>query len=132
MKLENALSAASAISELSEVEHNNSSYLALSYCVDIIINEIGNVRYKDFSGDRILQDHLDQAQSLAFLVAAMAFDHINKDQPWPEFEASCLYRCISDLHNDLRGERKHDWSNQDHWASASSAREDLAKIRSES
>ena len=119
----NGYNAASAISSLSDIEINSDVALAVSAMCEIVRVDIESVSVVHFRHDAELLQRVKHLIDLSFLVSHIGFRVGSDGMDAQAFDivASDLFRCASDMRNDLNDQGRHDWSSNNHWRRAAEA-----------
>lgn len=119
---ESAYQAASAISSLADLPVDDSIALAVSAMCSVIRNEIEAVEFIQVKNNDSLAERLGHMDDLSFLLAAHGHAAANEyadhsDSAQFSKIASAMFRCASDMRNDLNGEERFAWNRavRDHW-----------------
>jgi hypothetical protein len=117
---ENAYEAVAALHNISEhVAVLGGS--AIHNCANIINAEIDAIPFELVKHDSRLQARLAAIHPMLHAVAMQAFNVENNEAYVASVQnlSRALFRCVSDIQDDLNGEERFDWcSSFDHWALA--------------
>jgi acid stress-induced BolA-like protein IbaG/YrbA len=94
---------------------------AIHNCANIINAEIDAVPYELVKHSRQIQRRLDALPAMLHAVTMQAFNVENNEAYVDAVQnlSRALFRCVSDIQDDLNGEERFDWcSDFDHWGIA--------------